>query len=55
MKIFGFILTGFAVLQAYLWLFGGITLPNQDLALVYSLIIGVEFVSGLIAAGIVTK
>ena len=53
MKILGFILTALATLQAYLWLFGVIAAPNPDANIIFAIIIGVEFICGLLAAGVI--
>jgi hypothetical protein len=50
-KIFGFILVIFAVIQGYLWMFEVISLGSIQSGF-YLIMLGVQFVSGLLAAEI---
>ena len=54
MKIFGYILTALAVIQAYLWVFGVIDLEPGFRQASYFIIVCTEFVCGLLGAKIIT-
>lgn len=53
MKYFGIALILFSVTQMYLWVFGIINLNGDGAVMSLLIIIIVEFVSGLLATGIV--
>ena len=53
MKEFGFLLISFSVIQTYLWIFGVINLTEVSGQVAYCIVIGVELVTGLLAAKII--
>jgi len=53
MKIFGIILIAFAVVQAYLWVFGVIDLDGAGKQSSYFFMIFLEFIAGLLATKLV--
>jgi hypothetical protein len=53
MKVFGYGLIAFSMIQAHLWIFGFVNLTEMAAQFFYAVFIGLELLLGLLAAKII--